>query len=90
MRSNKTEYYMEYVRAWQAASCREEAHRNYLELTRERDNLREHRPTPYYRFMQRISYIKNQKGVELKDLDRQTNRYADWDDIRLFAENLNN
>lgn len=70
---------MEYVRAWQAATCREEAHEKYAASCG-------YPKTPYSLFMETIRYMKDKKGVELKDLPRiETN----WDEVNKLAKNLN-
>ena len=78
MRS-KTEYYMEYVKAWQVATTREEAHKNYADSCGNPQ-------TPYNLFMEKIRYMKDKKGVELKDLPRDE---VNWHEVNKLAKTLN-
>jgi hypothetical protein len=75
--NNETERYKKYVTAWQHASDRKDAHNRYNEITGH--------GTPYYLFMEKIRYMKREKGVKLKELDLLQ---ADWDKIRKFAQTL--
>ena len=75
--NNKTAYYKQYVEAWQHASDRRDDHNRYQEITGY--------STPYYLFMEKINYMKREKGVKLKELALLQ---ADWDEIREFAQTL--
>ena len=79
---HKTNFYKDYVIAWQGASDRRDAHNRYNEITGHTEYT-----TPYSLFMEKIHYMKGTKGVELKDLPHLDRAQADWDEIREFAIN---
>ena len=74
-KSLKTEQYMAFVKAWQTSDSRQEAHQKY--------NKNTGYDTPYNLFMQKIRYMKDHKGINLKELPRTA---VNWDAIDRFAQ----